>query len=251
VPGFSRAGDTEKPPLRSQPPPLAIDAPHIPTPDWVARDAELLHWVDDYSEWREWALRWGNRREPGWFSRSRDRRKRPDPPAWLPAECDVAVEPNTALAEGCRLLDEWAAGYPVRQPVAGTLTSTSASEEPEKTIWWEHVHLDGGWPALQSGSGVFGVIGMHATTSVRGRLQIFVAPGAMLLNVPTRGGGRAWKVATNYGIAYRLGELTFPGKRRALLHLNLAKVWLLGAGPDIANRSTDLIGLSITFNRTR
>jgi hypothetical protein len=125
----------------------------------------------------------------------------------------------------------------------------SDQEEADKTTFWRNVHLDFGWPAMQSGLSLYGVVGMHATTSVHGRLQIFVAPGAMLLNVPTRGGGRAWKLATNYGIAYRLGEFGFPGQRTAVLHLNLAKAWLISAGPDVTTKSTDFIGLSMTFKK--
>ena len=111
--------------------------------------------------------------------------------------------------------------------------------------------MDVAWPALQSGVALYGVIGMHATTSVRGRLEIFIAPGAMLLNVPTPDGTRAWKLATNYGIAYRLGQFRFPGNRQALLHVNLAKAWLLSAGADVPTRSTDFVGFSLTFKKTR
>ena len=245
----AQGSQDEKPPLPARPLPFATETPVIFAADWAVREPELVRWVEDYSEWREWALRWGNRREPGWFT-SRQRRKRPDPPAWLSAECGATSEPDATIAEACTLLAEWMATYLPQQRPATGLASNNASEEPEKTIWWEHIHLDGGWPALQSGSGVYGVIGMHATTSVRGRLQVFVAPGAMLMNVPTRGGRRAWKVATNYGIAFRLGEFAFPGKRRALLHLNVAKAWLLAAGSDVLTRSTDFAGLSITFKRT-
>jgi hypothetical protein len=139
-------------------------------------------------------------------------------------------------------------GSPAATQPAATLSS--ASEDTDKTTWWEHVHLDAGWPAIQSSLSLYGVLGMHATTTVRGRFQVFVAPGAMLLNVPTSDGGRAWKIATNYGIAYHLGRFTFPGtNRQARLHLNIAKAWLLSAGPDVPTKSTDFVGLSITFTK--
>ena len=69
-------------------------------------------------------------------------------------------------------------------------------------------------------------------------------------NVPMRNGARAWKLATNYGIACRLGQFRFPGNRRALLHVNLAKAWLLSGGPDVATKSTDFVGFSVTFKKT-
>ena len=103
---------------------------------------------------------------------------------------------------------------------------------------------------MQSGVSIYGVLGMHATTTVKGRFQIFVAPGAMLMNVPTTDGSRAWTVATTYGIAYRIGEFTIPGTtRRAYLHLNLVKAWLLSTGPNMPSSSTDFGGLSVTFKK--
>ena len=61
---------------------------------------------------------------------------------------------------------------------------------------------------------------------------VFVAPGAILLNLPTgRNNERQWRPATDYGIAYRLFDFRIPGTERgASLHLNLAKAWVL-AGP--------------------
>ena len=194
--------------------------------------------------------RWGNRREPGWFSGFRERRQRPDPPVWLFDQCGDLQEDTGTIADACILLGEWATDFATAELAKGRAAVSAGQEEDDKTIWWEHVHLDVGWPAMQSGVSLYGVVGMHATTSVRGRLQIFVAPGAMLLNVPTRDGDRAWKLATNYGIAFRLSEFSFPGNRRALLHVNLAKAWLLDAGPDVTTRSTDFVGFSITFKKT-
>jgi len=39
-------------------------------------------------------------------------------------------------------------------------------------------------PALQWQNGIYGVVGTHVATQVGGRLQVFTAPGVMLLNVP-------------------------------------------------------------------
>jgi hypothetical protein len=215
--------------------------------DAATRQKELETWIADFSAWKDWASMWGNRREPGWFSDSRARRPRPDPPVWLFQECDgLAVD---AREEACQLLAEWSGGAAATQTAAIQAVNT-VSEDSQKITWWEHVHLDAGWPALQSGVGVYGVLGVHATTTVRGRFQVFIAPGAMLLNVPTEDGRRAWRLATNYGIAYRLGGFTVPGTSRdALLHLNLAKAWLFSAGPNVPTRSTDFVGLSITFKK--
>ncbi len=228
----------------------AIQAPDVSPPDGARRQDELARWTHDFSEWKNWVARWGNRREPGWFSQSRERRQRPDPPVWLFDRCDDVEEDTGVMAEGCALLAEWAADYASAQVSNARVTASAQQEDEHKTIWWEHVHMDVLWPAMQSGVSTYGVIGMHVTTSVHGRLQIFVAPGAMLLNVSTRNGARAWKLATNYGIAYRLVQFGFPGNRRALLHVNLAKSWLLNAGPHVTTKSTDFVGFSITFKKT-
>jgi hypothetical protein len=238
-------------------PAQAIAAAQQPSPapvltpfDSAEREAELKRWVEEFTGWKNWNALWGNRRQPGWFSSSRTRRQRPDPPAWLLDRCVDPVDDDDVLSEGCTLLAEWGADLGTAQ-VANTRAAASASQEEEpRTRFWEHLHLDVLWPAMQSGSSLYGVVGMHATTSVKGRFQIFVAPGIMLLNVPTRNGGRAWKAAANYGIAYRLFDFSFPGGRQALLHLNLAKAWLLSAGPDVSTSSTDFVGFSITFKKT-
>jgi hypothetical protein len=225
----------------------AIHSPELIDP--ATQQQELEKWVRDYSSWKQWAELWANRREPGWFTSSRKRRERPDPPRWLADRCSVAgAEGDDDIADACVLLTEWQGGYISSQIAKQRAAAATSAEQEEKTTWWEHVHLDGGWPALQSGSTLVGVVGMHATTTVKGRLEIFIAPGAMLLNVPVGGGRRAWKVATNYGIAYRLGQFKFPGNRTALVHLNLAKAWLISAG-NLPTKSTDFAGLSLTFKR--
>jgi hypothetical protein len=246
--GFAQAIDGSLLPTRELP-----VAQHALVPpelaDRAAREGELTRWVERFTAWEEWFEQWGNRREPGWFNASRERRQRPDPPAWLFAQCADSPDESTAVIEACARLAEWKADYPVAHVASTRAAAVNGSEDGEKITWWEHVHFDAVWPALQSSSSVFGVIGMHVTTTVKGRLEIFIAPGAMLLNVPDGYGGRMWKLATNYGIAYRLGEFKFPGNRRALLHLNLAKAWLLAAG-NVQTQSTDFAGLSITFKKT-
>lgn len=218
--------------------------------DTAAHQEELDQWIEDFTAWQAWAETWGNRREPGWFRSARARRPKPDPPLWLFEACDgVAADPD-ASNEPCQLLAEWTDGTTAATQAARAVNT--ASEDTEKTTWWEHVHLSGGWPPVQTGTGAYGVLGLHATTTVKGRFQVFVAPGAMLMNVPTVDGSRAWKLATNYGIAYRLVEFTLPGTdRRAYLHLNVVKAWLFSAGPNVPTSSTEFVGLSITFKKTQ
>lgn len=226
-----------------------IHAPELERSGADRRRDELERWMHDFAAWKAWMEQWGNRREPGWFNEYRTRRQRPDPPAWLADSCGRLVDESDSTAEACAALAEWTADFVTTQTNMARAAAVADDETADKTTWWQHLHLDFGWPAMQGGLSLYGVVGMHATTTVKGRLEVFVAPGAMLLNVPTNDGARAWKFATNYGIAYRLGEFNFLGDRPALLHVNLAKAWLLSAGPDVPTKSTDFVGLSMTFKK--
>jgi hypothetical protein len=132
------------------------------------------------------------------------------------------------------------------------MVAKTQGEDTPTTIWWEHVHVDALWPALQWQASVYGVVGTHATTTVKGRLQVFIAPGVMFLNMPARNGSRVWKFAANYGIGYRLAEFNFIGKRQGVLHVNLAKAWVVSDVSDVVvDRTMDFVGFSMTFKTLR
>jgi hypothetical protein len=208
--------------------------------------------MDEFTEWKSWSAKWGNRRERGWLTGYRERRELPVPPAWLPASCAAILDDSDPLFPACTLLAEWTDDIPTALAREERDTTTQQTEQPRHTVWWEHIHMDLLWPAMQWQASVYGVIGMHTATTVRGRFQVFITPGAMLLNLPTRNGNRAWKVATNYGIGYRLFDFVFPGGRPATLHVNLAKAWLLADITDVVTgRSMDFVGFSIAFKQER
>jgi len=215
------------------------------------RASELKAWVEAFTKWQEWAAQWTGRRQPGVFTASRDRREKPDPPAWLAERCTLRSDDDSELLlRACRLLVEWREDYATAQTRAAR--DRARVENPPKTVWWEHVHMDVLWPAMQWQSSTYAVVGMHTTTTVKGRLQVFLTPGAMLLNLPARYGNRTWKFATNYGVGWRLSDFTFPGQRPASLHVNLAKAWVLSDVSDVATgRTMDFVGFSLTFNKDR
>jgi hypothetical protein len=217
---------------------------------WEHRLREVQQWIGDFQKWQEWNALWRNRLEPGWMG-ARERKVRPDPPIWLAAEChDAIVQEGATLAHACRLLSEWKDDDDVARLRQETTNARMQREEVHKTVWWEHVHLDALWPMTQLHGSVFGVVGMHATIEVAGRFQIFVAPGAILLNLPKGQSEREWRPATDWGIAWRMADFTMPGTdRRASLHLNLAKAWLLGGPGGFTNTSIDLAGFSVTLAR--
>lgn len=220
--------------------------PPIELTDWGQRRQELRQWVDDYAAWRKWNEKWANRAEPGWLG-PRARKPRPDPPAWLPGECPAPADDEPLVIEACQSLEEWndEGLARVRQQAAKARVQNEAP--PAHTQWWEHVHVDGLWVMTQVGSPVYGVVGMHATLDIAGRLQIFVAPGVMLMNLPSVDGTREWKPATDWGFAYRLIDFKFPGSKRiGSLHVNIAKAWVFAGPSSLLNTSINLAGLSIT-----
>ena len=238
-------------------PSRAVDAGDIQfaMPDavaWEHRLQEVQQWIADFQKWQEWNALWRNRREPGWIG-ARERKIKPDPPDWLAAEChDAIVQEGETLAEACRLLAEWKDDDGTALLRKQTTAARTQREEVHKTVWWEHVHFDALWPMTQLHGSVFGVVGMHATIEVAGRLQIFVAPGAILLNLPKGRSEREWRPATDWGIAWRMFDFTMPGTdRRANLHLNLAKAWLIGGPGNLTTSSIDLAGFSVTFAKKR
>lgn len=212
--------------------------------------ADVERWVRDYEEWKDWSSQWQNRRQPGWFTGYRDRRDPPVPPAWLSTRCAAVVEEQDPLMRACTLLREWDDGFIANQLRTAGAAAVAQREDEKKTTWWEHLHIDVLWPAMQWRTSTYGVIGMHAATTVHGRLQAFVAPGVMVLNLPSRNGARTWKVAANYGIGYRLFDFVFPGNRLASLHVNAARAWVISDVADVATgRTVDFAGFSLTFRK--
>jgi len=214
--------------------------------DEAQRAAALQQWMREYSEWKEWDERWHGKQEPGWFG-FRERRIKPDPPFWLFSDCAGLTDVEGTRAEACRLLAQWQEDYATAQVRARLLTQRNAQEAPTHTTWWNYIHVDALWMAPNASVG-YGVVGVHATLKLAGRWQVFVAPGAILLNITMPDGARAWRPATDLGLSYRLMELRLPGShRQATLHLNLAKAWLMGSSDSFINSSVDLAGLSMTF----
>jgi hypothetical protein len=242
--GYGQTGEDQAP-LPARAIGTSEPVPPIEVADWTRRRQELRQWVNDYTTWKKWNEKWGNRVEPG-FLGARPRRLRPDPPVWLPAECPAPADDEPLMVEACELLGEWndEGSALVRQQ---TKAARIQKESPTHTRWWEHVHIDGLWIMTQWGTPVYGVVGTHATLEIAGRLQVFAAPGVLLLNLPGLDGTREWKPATDWGFAYRLFDFTFPAsKRQGSVHVNVAKAWVLSGSSNLVNTSLDLAGFSIT-----
>ena len=221
---------------------VPVVASEIETVDRQALDT----WVREYREWQNWAARWRGRVEPGWFA-ARDRRPKPDPPAWLPAVCKQPLDDRPSFVEACALLDDWAQDYLSMTWRQQTATKRTQHEAPATTMWWQHIHVDALWPIMQSRGTAYGMFGTHVTMDVAGRFQVFVAPGFIMLSASTDA-RREWTPATDWGFAYRLSTFRFPGSnQKAALHVNVARAWILSGGAALFKSSVDLVGLSITF----
>ena len=206
---------------------------------------ELRQWIHAYTDWKQWADKWLGKRQPGVFG-ARDRREKPDTPDWLPDYCRTTAVIEGTFAAGCRLLDDWQDDRATALIRKQMLDARTQREAPARTRWWNNIHFDALWVTTQVPV-TYGVVGIHATHKIRGRFQIFLAPGAILLNVPTPN-GREWKPATDLGVSYRLLDFKCPGRHRvATLHVNIAKAWVVGNQESFVDSSVELAGLSVSF----
>lgn len=247
--GLGTAALAQSLPLR----PLATTAEMPTTISPSAQQmTEIERWTRDYTAWKAWFAEWRNKREPSMFG-TRDRRQRPEPPGALFLACPVPSDNDGPLGHACRLLDEWVRNDIATEIIAQQVAAArKQKEDDQKTIWWQHVHLDALWPMTQGTSGIYGVLGLHTTIDLTGRVELFLAPGAILLRVPGPSGDGEWKPATDWGFSFRLANFTMPRVRRpATLHVNLAKVWMFGNTENVPGAQSDmyLAGFSLTFKK--
>jgi len=244
--GFASA-QVDQSPLPSRTLSVAVTAPVAMSPEEQVE--RLEQWASDYQAWHEWFVKWRNTREPGWWS-SRPRREMPEPPTWLPGLCATVIDESGPAAEACaewRQSTEDQAAAEMQQQIA---QARAAVEAPEHTKWWERVHVDALWPMTKAGSSAFGVAGMHTTLHITNRFQVFLTPGLILMRLPSLTGDMTWSAATDWGFSYRLTNFRIPATTRpAALHLNLARVWILGSSAASMPGEVYLAGLSLSFKQ--
>lgn len=245
----SAAAAQSLPPLDSDP--LSLPLLTVSQESAAERLAAVQQWTKDYEAWKAWFATWRNRREEGWFS-IRDRRPRPVPPAWLGAACAAPYDDAGPMPAACRAWRDWSRDDYQADLLAQQVAQTRTSRETLRhTIWWERIHVDALWPMTQAGSSVFGVCGLHATLHMTERLQVFLAPGAILVRLPSTDGGSTWTPATDWGFSYRVMDFRVPAVGRpGTIHLNVARVWVVGQ-KDALRVPGDmyLAGFSVSFKR--
>lgn len=209
----------------------------------------LQRWTKEYEDWKAWFAKYQNRRAPGWLATQKKRKQPPTPPAWLPDACTLLGDETGPIGDGCRAWRDWSQTDYATEHITQQIAQTRANlEAPRKSIWWEHIHVDAFWPMTQAGSSAYGVAGVHTTLQLSRRFQIFLAPGAMMMRLPTVDGKQRWSPATHWGFSYRVLDFRFPGTHRpSALHLNLARVWILGQNRLPGAGEMYLAGFSLTF----
>jgi hypothetical protein len=198
-------------------------------------------WAREFDAWQQWADRWFNRRQPGLLSTSVERTKRPDPPVWLGDVCALLGD-DDRLARPCALFDDWRQAPLMPKSLHAAAAVPMQKEAPKKSVWWRHLHVDGLWSTTQTNASVFALFGMHATIEIHGRMQIFAAPGILLMSVPNLYGNRELRPATDWGMTYRLFDF-----RSSTVHFNLVRAWVLASQATPIESTMTLAGFSVSF----
>jgi hypothetical protein len=228
--------------------------PEPTTAELVVRMQELKAWISEYEKWENWDTVWLNKSEPGWFHAA-GRRPRPVPPIWLAAECATRFDADGLLERACELWKQSSETMAQTSDRRRRGLGLNAQEKPKHTMWWTYVLLDGAWVMTQFGpkssSSVFAPIGMHVGFPVRGRLEVFLFPGVLLIRVPSYSTkDPEWGPATDIGIGFRMFDFHAPiFDRPATLHFSLAKAWLIGGHRGPVSESVTLAGFSASFKR--
>jgi len=208
----------------------------------------LQVWAHDFADWQSSFERWRHPspKEPpreylSWNQFLEDHPK-PPPPSWLSGVCSL-LEEDAQFAHSCALLADWRDDPFLIKKRHAAAAAMQQQEAPKNSVWWRNLHLDGLWSTTQSNVAALGLFGTHLTVSVEGRLQVFLAPGILLVSMPTFNGSRVLSPATDWGLTYRLFNVG-----RGTVHFNLVHAWILGGGAQgqLAGSHLTLAGFSVT-----
>jgi len=187
-----------------------------------------------------------------------DRKKRPEPPAWLAEVCRDAIMVDDQLWSACQILWTWD-DRPIQilerrgSPVA--TSGGKAADTVVKTSFFQRLHLTGLWVRAQYPSTpVYGVVGMQIGVFEVGRLTL-PATGVMLVMLSDGSGGHDWKPATTVGLGYRLFDFVPPRQKKPFsLHVNVASTHIHGVRdePFMSGRTNvGFVGFSVSGRRGR
>jgi hypothetical protein len=230
-----------------------------PAPSIDQRFDELSQWLKEYREWEKWFELWGNRiaRNGSGFE-IWERKKRPEPPAWLEEVCRDQVVVGDPWASACHILRTWddqPAQIIQRRGSTVATSSGKATDTVVKSSFFQRVHLTGLWGRAQyPATPVYGIVGMQIAVLEVGRFTL-PATGVMLVMLPDGTGGHDWKPGTTVGFGFRLFDFISPLHQKPFsLHLNLARTHIHGLYDEriISGKANiNFVGFSVSGSRRR
>jgi hypothetical protein len=245
--------------VASAAPAFAQEQEPVPGPEFEPRYDELATWLREYEAWEKWFEKWGNRVARNFNDQLIwERKKRPEPPVWLEAECQGYFGVDGQLASACYILRHWE-DQPLlilqRRRSSLATSGGKVGDKDVKSSFFQRVHLTGLWlHARYPASPVYGIVGMQIGVFETGRFTL-PAIGVMLVMIPDGEGGHDWKPATTVGFGFRICDFVPPLiKRQASLHFNIARTTLHGVQDDRMLPGTlnfNLFGLSVSAKRHR
>jgi hypothetical protein len=212
---------------------------------------ELAQWLEEYEVW-------GNRVEhtvgsqPIW-----ERRQRPQPPAWLHAECQDDWVGDGLIQSACYIVAHWDEEPLLilqRRQASLRTSGGRVDDEVVKRSFLQRIHVMGLWmEASYPATPAYGIVGMQLGVFEAGRLTL-PAVGFMLVMIPDGRGGQMFKPATTLGFGYRILDFMPPFlKTPASLHLNVARTQLHAGNDRLLPGASNvhLFGLSVSTRRRR
>jgi hypothetical protein len=241
APAQAQSSDSDPLVSRSLPFTIVELMPDAPVVVLSLEDMEALEaWTRDFAAWQQAVERWRRQKLPISWNQFLDHSPKPAPPSWLGGVCPL-VEDDAEFTDACGLLADWREDPLTAKTRHTTAAALQQREAPKNSFWWRNLHLDGLWSTTQSNIAAIGLFGTHLTVSVEGRLQVFVAPGVMLVSVPNPYGPRVLSPATDWGLTYRLFNAG-----GATVHFNLVHAWIFGSAAQIQGTNLTLGGFSLT-----
>ena len=216
-------------------------------------------WLREYHAWERWFEQWGNRVARNFNDQLIwERKKRPEPPVWLEAECQGYFGSDGLLASACDILRNWDDQPLLILQRRRSSLATSGGKVDDKVVkssFFQRVHLTGLWmQARYPATPVYGIVGMQIGVFEAGRFTL-PAIGVMVVMIPDGEGGHDWKPATTLGFGYRICDFVPPFiKKQASLHFNIARTSIHGVQDERilpGMIQTYLFGLSVSAKRRR
>ena len=109
----------------------------------------LSKWLREYQAWERWFEQWGNRVARNFNDQLIwERKKRPEPPVWLEAECQGYFGADDMLASACYILRNWD-DQPLlilqRRSPSLVTSGGKVDDKVVKSSFFQRVHVTGLW----------------------------------------------------------------------------------------------------------